>query len=123
MTEVTGTPSQGAPAPAAPTQPYWGNPAVGGGMTEVTGTPIGYVEGGYRFIGGDAGDKSRWINLSTGQTEQDEEGAYEGAYFADGPARDVTIHPPEMVIPVGRPAPQLWRDLRRNAMSLPFRAA
>lgn len=33
----------------------------------------GYVEGGYTFTGGDAGDKNNWVNNATGKTEAQEE--------------------------------------------------
>lgn len=53
---------------------------------------------------------------------EDEPEAYSGHFYAGGPPRKVRIHPPEAVVPVGRPAPGLLRDLHKYAQRRPFRA-
>ena len=42
-------------------------------MSEPAPGEPGYIEDGYRFTGGDAGDKNNWVNIQTGKTEAQEE--------------------------------------------------
>ena len=50
-------------------------------MSEPAQGEPGYIEGGYRFTGGDARDKNNWVNVETGKTEaqEEEEAAEESA--------------------------------------------
>ena len=50
-------------------------------MSEPAQGEPGYIESGYRFTGGDAGDKNNWVNVETGKTEaqEEEEAAEESA--------------------------------------------